>query len=90
MLFRSPFALDNAVSPQAAAHKKIHSEIAGNADILLAPDLNSGNILYKSLIFLSDAISAAVILGARVPIVLTSRADSEKSKLYSIALAATL
>jgi phosphate butyryltransferase len=85
-----PLALDNAISPEAAKQKKIDSEVAGEADILIAPDLNSGNILYKTMIFLSDAKSAAVILGAKVPIVLTSRADSEESKLYSIALAAAI
>ena len=68
----------------------IKSEVAGDADILLAPDINSGNILYKTMIFLSNASSAAIILGAQVPIVLTSRADSEQNKLYSIALAAII
>lgn len=85
-----PLAIDNAISMDAAQQKGIDSEVAGNADILVAPDLNSGNILYKTLIFLSDASSAAVILGAQNPIVLTSRADSEQSKLYSIALAAII
>ncbi|MFW5644526.1 MAG: bifunctional enoyl-CoA hydratase/phosphate acetyltransferase [Bacteroidota bacterium] len=85
-----PLAIDNAVSREAAKQKGIDSEVAGDADLLVAPDLNSGNILYKSLIFLSDAKSAAVILGAKVPIVLTSRADNEETKLYSIALAATI
>jgi phosphate butyryltransferase len=80
-----PLAIDNAVSKEAAEHKGIVSEVAGDADILLAPDLNSGNILYKNMIFLSDGLT-----GATVPIVLTSRADSEKSKLYSIALAAAM
>jgi phosphate butyryltransferase len=85
-----PLALDNAISKEAAVHKGIKSMVAGDADILIAPDLNCGNILYKSLIFLSDGISAAIIAGASAPIVLTSRADSEMSKLYSIALAASL
>lgn len=85
-----PFAIDNAVSAEAAKHKGIKSEVAGDADILLAPDLDAGNILYKTMIFLSDGRSAAIITGASVPIVLTSRADSEESKLYSIALAAAL
>jgi phosphate butyryltransferase len=89
-LVDGPFAIDNAVSREAALHKGIKSEIAGDADILLAPDLNSGNILYKTLIFLADSISAAVVMGASAPIVLTSRADLEKSKLMSIALAAVL
>ena len=85
-----PLALDNAISAAAAKHKNITSEVAGDADILITPDLNSGNILYKSLVFMSGADSAAIITGAKVPIVLTSRADNEKSKLYSIALAAIL
>jgi len=85
-----PLALDNAISPEAALQKGISSPVAGDADILLAPDLNSGNILYKSLIFMAAGVSAAIITGARVPIVLTSRADSRQSKLMSIALAAAL
>jgi phosphate butyryltransferase len=83
-----PLALDNAISKEAAYQKGITSVVAGDADILIAPDLNSGNILYKSLIFLSDGVVAAIITGATAPIVLTSRADSEMNKLYSIALAA--
>ena len=82
--------MDNAVSPEAAAHKGIGGPVAGNSDILLVPDLNSGNILYKTLIFMANAVSASIIMGAQVPIVLTSRADSEHSKLMSIALAAAL
>lgn len=85
-----PLALDNAVSKEAAKHKGIISDVAGDADILLTPDLNSGNILYKSLTFLSDGIAAAIVTGSTAPIVLTSRADSELNKLYSIALAAAL
>lgn len=85
-----PFAIDNAVSKEAAEHKGIISEVAGDADILLAPDLNSGNILYKTMMFLGGSTSAAVIVGAKVPIVLTSRADTDKSKMMSIALAAAM
>jgi phosphate butyryltransferase len=85
-----PFALDNAVSAEAALHKNIISDVAGDADILVAPDINSGNILYKSLNFLGGAVTAAIITGGAVPVVLTSRADSEKSKFLSIALAAAL
>ncbi len=85
-----PLALDNAISADAAKHKGIISSVAGDADILLAPDLNSGNILYKSMSFLSDGISAAIVTGATAPVVLTSRADTEESKLYSIALAAAI
>ncbi len=82
-----PLALDNAVSKEAAQTKGIVSEVAGDADILLTPDIEAGNIMYKTMNFLGGSTSAAVIMGAKVPIVLTSRADSEKSKLMSIALA---
>lgn len=85
-----PLALDNAVSAESAHHKGIVSEVAGDVDLIVTPDINSGNILYKSLNFLGGATTAAVIMGAAVPIVLTSRADSEKSKLMSIALAAAI
>lgn len=85
-----PLALDNAVSRDAAEHKGIAGDVAGDADIILVPDIESGNLLYKALNFLGGAVAAGVILGAKAPIVLTSRADSEKSKLYSIALAATI
>lgn len=85
-----PLALDNAISAEAARHKGIESTVAGDADILVAPDLNSGNILYKALGFLGGAKTAAIIAGARVPVVLTSRADSDTSKYLSLALAASL
>ncbi len=85
-----PFAIDNAVSKEAADHKGIHSDVAGDADILVTPELNSGNVLYKTLMFLGGCTSAAVIMGAKVPIVLTSRADTDKSKMMSIALAAAM
>jgi phosphate butyryltransferase len=89
-LIDGPLALDNAVSAEAAHHKGIESDVAGDADILLAPDITSGNILYKSLIFLGGAVTAAMIVGASVPVVLTSRSDSDKSKFLSIALAAAI
>jgi phosphate butyryltransferase len=82
-----PLALDNAVSAIAAEHKGIHSEVAGKADILLVPTIEVGNVLYKSLIYFAKAKVGAVISGAKAPIVLTSRADSAESKLYSLALA---
>jgi len=82
-----PLALDNAVSAIAAEHKGIHSEVAGKADILLVPTIEVGNVLYKSLIYFAKAKVGAVITGAKAPIVLTSRADSAESKLYSLALA---
>lgn len=81
-----PFALDNAVSIEAAKHKSIYHPIAGKADILLAPDIEAGNILYKSLVFFSKSKNAGVIVGAKAPIILTSRADNEETKLNSIAL----
>ena len=85
-LVDGPLALDNAISAEAAHHKGIESLVAGEADILIAPDLQSGNILYKSLDFLGKARCAAIVAGSRVPIVLTSRADSEETKFLSIIL----
>ena len=85
-----PLALDGAISKSSAELKNITSEVAGEADIILAPDINGANILYKSLNFLGGATSAAVIMGAKVPVVLTSRGDTEKSKFLSIALAAAI
>ncbi|MEH7502327.1 phosphate butyryltransferase [Neobacillus drentensis] len=82
-----PLGLDNAVSTLAAEHKGIHNDVAGNADILLVPTIEVGNVLYKSLIYFANAKVGAVIAGAKAPIVLTSRADSAESKLYSLALA---
>ncbi|MCM3665427.1 phosphate butyryltransferase [Mesobacillus subterraneus] len=82
-----PLALDNAVSQLAAEHKGIKSEVAGEADILLVPTIEVGNVLYKSLIYFANAKVGAVIAGAKAPIVLTSRADTAESKLYSLALA---
>lgn len=82
-----PFALDNAVSKDAARIKGIESPVAGDADILLMPDIEAGNILYKSLGFLAKSKGAGIVVGARRPIVLTSRADEEEAKLNSIALA---
>ncbi|CRK84055.1 phosphate butyryltransferase [Neobacillus massiliamazoniensis] len=82
-----PLGLDNAVSSLAAEHKGIRSEVAGKADILLVPAIEVGNVLYKSLIYFANAKVGAVIAGAAAPIVLTSRADSAESKLYSLALA---
>ena len=81
-----PLALDNAVSYESAKIKGINSEVAGDADILVCPDIEAGNILYKSLVFLANAKNGGVVLGAKRPIILTSRADSSESKLISIAL----
>lgn len=82
-----PFALDNAVSPKAAVHKGIDHPVAGKADILLVSNIDAGNVLYKSMVFFADTKNAGVIVGAKAPVVLTSRADSDETKLYSIALA---
>ena len=82
-----PLAFDNAVSKVAAEIKHIHSEVAGRADILLAPDLDAGNMIAKQLEYLAASEAAGVVLGARVPIVLTSRADSAQSRLASCAVA---
>jgi phosphotransacetylase len=78
-----PLAFDNAISRDAARVKGIESEVAGDPDILLAPDLEAGNILAKQLTFLANADSAGLVLGARVPVVLTSRADSVRSRIAS-------
>lgn len=85
-----PLAFDNAVSIQAARTKKIDSPVAGQADILIAPDLDAGNMLAKQLEYLADADAAGVVLGSRVPIILTSRADSVQSRLASCAVAALI
>lgn len=82
-----PLALDNAVSKDSARIKGIESEVAGDADILVVPDIEAGNILYKALTFLGGAKSAGIIVGAKAPIILTSRADDEDAKLHSIVLA---
>jgi phosphate acetyltransferase len=83
-----PLALDNAIDLTAAAIKKIDSPVAGMADILVVPDLEAGNMLAKSLSFMADADAAGIVLGARVPIILTSRADSVMTRLASCAVAA--
>ena len=82
-----PVALDNAISVEAAHHKGLTGQHAGQADILLVPNIEAGNILYKSLVYFARAKVGAVIVGAKAPIVLTSRSDSAESKLNSLALA---
>jgi len=86
-LLDGPLAFDNAISAQAAETKGIKSAVAGDPDILLAPDLEAGNILAKQLSFLANADSAGMVLGAKVPVILTSRADSVRSKVASCAVA---
>ena len=83
-----PLALDNAVSVEAARHKGITSELAGKADILVAPNIEAANILYKALIFFAKAEEAGIVMGARAPFVLASRSDTVRNKLYSMALGA--
>lgn len=85
-----PLAFDNAISLDSANHKGIRSDVAGDTDLLLMPDIEVGNVLYKSLVFFAHAKVAAVILGAIVPIVLTSRSDSDQAKYDSILLAAAV
>ncbi|WP_431267682.1 bifunctional enoyl-CoA hydratase/phosphate acetyltransferase [Dankookia sp. P2] len=89
-LLDGPLAFDNAISRAAAAIKKITSPVAGDADILVAPNLEAGNMIAKQLSYLAGADSAGIVLGARVPVILTSRADSVTSRLASIALARLL
>jgi phosphotransacetylase len=89
-LLDGPLAFDNAVSPEAARVKGIVSAVAGQADILVVPDLESGNMLAKQLEYMGHADSAGIVLGARVPIVLTSRSDSRRSRLASCAIALLL
>jgi phosphate acetyltransferase len=84
------FGFDNAISSRAARIKGIHSDVAGDADLLISPDLNAGNILYKSFIYMGGAECAGVVLGAAVPIILTSRADSVISRIASCGLASLL
>ena len=85
-----PFAFDNIVSKDACAYKGIVSEIGGDADIVLCPEIETANTLYKALTYLAGGTVAAIVLGAAVPVILNSRTDSEKSKLMSIALAAAM
>jgi len=86
-LLDGPLAFDNAISKEAAITKGIDSEVAGDPDILLVPDLEAGNILAKQLSFLANADSAGLVLGAKVPIILTSRADSVRSRIASCGVA---
>jgi phosphate acetyltransferase len=87
-LLEGPLAFDNAIDAEAARIKGINSPVAGRAQILVVPDLEAGNMLAKNLTFLSHADAAGIVLGARVPIILTSRADSVRTRLASCAVAA--
>lgn len=86
-IVEGPFGLDNAISKEAASIKGIQGEVAGDADVLLMPAIEAGNVLYKALTYFSNSQNAGIILGASAPIVLTSRADSDETKLNSILLA---
>ncbi|MFA9424331.1 MAG: phosphate butyryltransferase [Sedimentibacter sp.] len=86
-IIEGPYAFDNAISKESARIKGIVGKVAGDADILLMPNIEAGNVLYKALTYFSDSENAGIILGAKAPIVLTSRADSDIAKLNSIALA---
>jgi len=89
-LVDGPLAFDNAISREAAETKQIESDVAGDVDILLAPDLNSGNILAKDLEYLAGALMAGVVIGAKVPIVLPSRSDPPAARLASVAVASIM
>ena len=89
-MINGPLALDNAISPHAAEHKGIESPVAGYADVLITPDIEAGNILNKSMEYFAQAKKASVMMGAKVPIVLISRASSAQSKMYSIAISALI
>ncbi len=83
-----PLALDNAISEEAAAHKGIDSPVAGNANIFLMPNIEAGNVMYKTLTYAADCKNGGLLVGTSAPVVLTSRSDSHESKLNAIALAA--
>lgn len=82
-----PLAIDNALSEEAARHKGIVSPVAGHADIILVPNIETGNVMYKTLTYTANAKNGGILAGAAAPVILTSRADSHESKMYSIALA---
>lgn len=87
ILVEGPLGMDNALSEEAARHKGIGGAVAGKADVILVPNIEAGNIMYKSVVYMAQAETAALIMGAAAPIIMTSRADSPKTKLNSIAVA---
>lgn len=89
-LLGGPFGLDNAISLEAARHKGIEHPVAGNADILVVPTIEAGNILYKAITFLAGNKNSGIVVGAKVPIVVTSRADSEETRINSVAVSALI
>jgi len=88
--FGGPFAFDNAISPKAAALKNITHPVAGNADILIVPNIETGNALFKMMVYFMSACAAGIVMGAKVPIVLTSRADPPEARLAAAAIAAII
>lgn len=89
-LIEGPLAFDTAISRESAQHKNITSEVAGDSDLLIMPDIEAGNVLYKALAYFANSKVASVVLGASAPVVLTSRSDSEEAKLNSILLASAV
>jgi phosphate acetyltransferase len=89
-IVEGPMALDNAISAEAAAIKGIDSAVAGRAEVLLVPNIETGNALFKAMVYMLSATAAGVVLGVRVPIVLTSRADPPEARLASVALGAVI
>lgn len=87
ILVDGPLGMDNALSEEAARHKGIGGAVAGKADVILVPNIEAGNIMYKTVVYMAQAETAALIMGAAAPIIMTSRADSPKTKLNSIAVA---
>ena len=87
-VIQGPLAMDNAISREAARHKGITGEVAGDADIIVVPNIEAGNIMGKTLSFFANATNAGIIMGAKVPVLLVSRADTAEAKLYSILLGA--
>jgi phosphate acetyltransferase/phosphate butyryltransferase len=86
-IIEGPLGFDNAISAEAARVKAINSQVSGDVDLLVVPDLNTGNFLYKSFSYVGGGACAALVVGARVPIVVTSRADSIRARIASIAVA---
>ena len=87
-VFDGPLAYDNAISVESAQNKGIVSSVAGHPDVLLVPNLEAGNMIYKQLVYMAQADCAGVVLGMKVPVILTSRSDSVDSRIASCALAA--
>ena len=89
-LIDGPLALDNAISLESAKHKNIVSKVAGQADILLMPNIEAGNVMYKTLTYMTNSKCGGILVGTSAPVIITSRSDSSETKLYSIALASLI